>query len=190
MIVSAREELGSALLRVNDVAGATEQFRAITALMPDYARGHLNLANMLVSAQDFDGAERELREALRLQPDNVQALTQLGALLATRARTSEAVAPLTRAVEIDSGHTGARTTLIRVLLAEQRASEAERHARTLVNVAGDAEAHNFLGAALASQGRFEEASQEFAAALRLNPDMVEARNNLARAQMLMRSPRP
>jgi len=42
--------------------------------------------------------------------------------------------------------------------------------------------HNNLGAALFHAGRAAEAIHEFQAALRLKPDYVDARENLARAQ--------
>jgi Flp pilus assembly protein TadD len=49
-----------------------------------------------------------------------------------------------------------------------------------------------LGAALFRVGRFREALAEFAAALRINPDFVEARQNLGNvlAQFPMESEQP
>jgi Flp pilus assembly protein TadD len=71
------------------------------------------------------------------------------------------------------------------LLEQQRAAEAAVQAREALRLnAGDAEAHNILGAALASQGQIAEAIAEFETTLRINPQHVQASNNLARAKGL------
>ena len=51
---------------------------------------------------------------------------------------------------------------------------------------GNAEAHNLLGVALASQGVYAEAAQEFRQTLRLDPTHHSARNNMERALAMSR----
>jgi tetratricopeptide (TPR) repeat protein len=48
----------------------------------------------------------------------------------------------------------------------------------------DAEAHNNLGNALASQGIFKKAISHYSETLRIKPDYAEARENLKRALTL------
>ena len=76
---------------------------------------------------------------------------------------------------------GLFSALVLMLLKQQQFAQAEPEVRKLLAYDGrDAEAHNLLGVALASQGRIGEAGKEFAEAVRLNPQYTEARNNLAR----------
>jgi Flp pilus assembly protein TadD len=42
------------------------------------------------------------------------------------------------------------------------------------------EAHNGIGAALANQGKYDEAIAHFNEALRIRPDQAEARDNIER----------
>ena len=96
-------------------------------------------------------------------------------------RPAEAV-QVFRDAPLSPGYDDARRSLIDLLLQGNMVGEAEAESRTLVAAHPDeAEAHNGLGVALASQGRFEEAEREFSEAIRLNPKS-SARENLARAR--------
>ena len=50
-----------------------------------------------------------------------------------------------------------------------------------------ADAHNNLGAALAQMGRISEAIEELKAALRFNPNYLDARNNLTKLQAVQKT---
>ena len=180
-IVAAREEFALALSLAGDTEGVVEQFRAITAKLPDYARGHVGLAEALLQQKDVDGAEREYRHALRLQPNNVRALANLGQVLASRGESAEALPMLRRALELEPRALPPRRYVVRLLLKEGKAAEAEKEANTLVSMLpDDAEAHNLLGIALASQQRFDAAREQFTRALQIDPAHQQARANLAR----------
>jgi protein O-mannosyl-transferase len=70
-----------------------------------------------------------------------------------------------------------------VFLARNEMSRAEEQARTLLSMApDDADAHNMLGVALASQGKLLEAREQFVEAVRLSPNHPQARANLARSE--------
>ena len=98
---------------------------------------------------------------------------------------------------VAAGPTLANRAPARVLLAQGHRALAERafaaqrvataidEARLSVSLdPRDADAHNVLGAALASQGKLAAAITEFQAAVRINPQHPSAVNNLARASAL------
>ena len=189
-IVRAREEFAVALARAGDREGALEQYRIITSLAPDYARGHLGLADAFFRRNDWDGAMREYREALRLQPDNVGALASLGALLASRGERAEALTVLRRAVTLEPRALPPRRDIVQLLLEANDFVEMEKEARAWASFAPrDPEVHNLLGVALASQQQFGPAGERFEEALRLDPSHQEARANLLRIQGLTLSRR-
>ena len=72
-------------------------------------------------------------------------------------------------------------------LSKRNAPAAEKAARTsLAFDASNADAHNLLGAALASQGNLRAAIPEFQAAVRINPKHEVALKNLAQAIAMSR----
>ena len=73
------------------------------------------------------------------------------------------------------------------LLERGNSAQAAVQAREAVRLnPADAEAHNLLGVALASQGQFAEAAQEFRQTLQIDPKHPSANNNMARALALDR----
>jgi tetratricopeptide (TPR) repeat protein len=82
-IVSAREELAAAFLGEADRESAITQYQAIIAVAPQYARGHLALADLLLEAKNVQGAATEYRQYLRLRPNDAEAHNLLGVALAS-----------------------------------------------------------------------------------------------------------
>jgi Flp pilus assembly protein TadD len=157
-----------------------------------HPRAHANLAVALRDAGRDDDAIAQLRIAA---PDDAESKHALGSALVERGEYGEAISLLESFVrehprdrEIASAREElalARRALLVNLLKAQRFGEAEAQSRALIALrANDAEAHNLLGVALASQDRIDDAINEFAEAVRLNPQYTEARNNLARASAL------
>jgi len=186
-IVPAREEFALALQQAGDLTGAVEQHRAIVAAAPASAAGRLRLADALVEAGDHSDAITELREAVRLEPANLSALLNLGVLL-TDDRPDEAVELLRRGLRLAPTTTEARKQLMGILFKQGRWAELESEAETLLSYApDDAETHNLMGVALASQDRLGRAREHFDASVRLDPTNAEARANLAAVNALVNS---
>jgi len=154
-----------------------------------HARAHENLAIQLRDAGRIDEAIEHLRVAA---PDLPDARHVLGSALIDRGDLTGGIAELQAFVqanphdhEIVSARdelASAQRTLISGLLTEKRFSDAEVQARAFVSSRPDrSDAHNLLGVALASSGQLDAALQEFQAAVRLDPQAGEPRNNLAHA---------
>lgn len=180
-IILGREELAVAQLRAGDAAGAAEQFRAIIALDPRYARARVGLGDALVQLNQPGAALDAFAEAVRLQPSNLVALVNLALLKARAGDMSGAITSLRSALAVEPRHIAARQQLIDVLLRRGDMAAVETEARLLVGYTPqDANAHNVLGIALASQARLGPARDAFEAALRLDPNHRQAGENLAR----------
>jgi Flp pilus assembly protein TadD len=181
-IVQAREELALALSRDDRSADAIAQLRLVVAAAPAYVLGRVNLGNLLSSSGDFAGAVAEYSQALRAQPNNLFAARNLGMTLAAADRLDEALAALRQAQQVDPRDVTTERTLVDVLLRQRRFTDAEKEVRGIVSVLpNDADAHNLLGITMASEGRLDEATEEFQTASRLNPQLRDAKDNLARA---------
>jgi len=157
-------------------------------------RARFALANQLMDAGRHDEAIVQLREAVTDFPD---ARAGLGTELLVKGELDEGVAVLEAFVEANPSAsnrqparpllaTGYRGLAERSLRQQQIARAAEQARISLRYDPNSAEAHNVLGAALASQGQFEQAIQQFSEAVRIDPRNQSAANNLARAEALRR----
>jgi len=66
----ALNELGQAMMRMNDVSNAAARFGRAVDLAPDRGVYHFNLANALARLAQWDRAVHEYREAIRLSQDD------------------------------------------------------------------------------------------------------------------------
>ena len=130
---------------------------------------------------DFRFAERAAREALARSPGDAEALYLLGSTYLFEGRFQDALGPLA-AAHGKLERRGVAYRLGHCHLALGDFAHAEQAFRHETQAYPDyANAHNALGAALASQGREEEALAAFAAAARLEPGHAEANNNAGSA---------
>ena len=156
-------------------------------------RARFALATQLIDAGLHDAAIAQLREAVADFPD---ARAGLGTELLVAGQIQEGVSVLEAFVQANPSAanrgparpllaTGYRT-LAEQSLRQQQVLLAEEQARKSIQFdPKNADAHNILGAALASRGQLEQAVAEFQAALRINPQDQQAANNLARATAIL-----
>jgi protein O-mannosyl-transferase len=76
-------------------------WRNVLAIVPENARGHLNLSRALLRAGRFEEARPHAAEAARLTPDDAMAHNNLGLCLLQQGAGAEAVAHFQRALELD-----------------------------------------------------------------------------------------
>lgn len=180
-IIMGREEFAMALLQARDAAGAAEQFRAIIALDPNYARARIGLGDALIQLNQPAAARDAYAEAVRLQPGNLAALRNLAVLQRGSGDLAGAIASLRGLVRADPRDVQTRQQLIQLLLATRDFAGVETEVRALLPLTPeDPTAYNLLGVSLASQSRVGPARDAFEKALALNPNDPQARANLAR----------
>lgn len=92
--------LGNALLALNDFAAAEQSFRQALACDSRYAEAWCNLALLLNRAGKYEEAEQAARTALEIRPGFAGALSNLGSILLNLGRFVEGVAAYRQAVEL------------------------------------------------------------------------------------------
>jgi Flp pilus assembly protein TadD len=158
-----------------------------------HGRARFSLATQLMEAGRHDDAIAQLRAAVIDFPD---ARAGLGTELLIAGQFDEGVKVLEAFVDANpsaSNRAPARLLIAsgyrglgeRSLQRRQFAQAAEQARKSIQLNPESADAHNVLGAALASQGQLDQAAAEFQAALRIDPQHASARNNLARATAIL-----
>ena len=158
-----------------------------------HGRARFALANELMQAGRHDEATEQLRLAVADYPD---ARAGLGTELLLQEKVEEGVAVLEAFVDANPSLPNraparmllaqAHRALAERALSQRNAEVAESEARKSIAFENtNADAHNLLGAALASQGKLREAVPEFQTAVRLNPQLQSAKDNLVRASALL-----
>jgi tetratricopeptide (TPR) repeat protein len=158
------------------------------------ARARFGYANALMDAGRHAEATEQLRLAVPEYPD---ARAGLGTELLLQGKLEEGIGVMSAFVQ--DGPALPNRIPAKALLAQahravgereltnRNAPAAEKAARKSLELDGNnADAHNLLGAALASQGKLRAAIPEFQAAVRLNPKHEVALKNLAQAVAMAR----
>jgi tetratricopeptide (TPR) repeat protein len=178
--------------RNRDYSSALSLWQSVVDRRP-HGRARFALANELMQAGRHDEATAQLRLAVADYPD---ARAGLGTELLLQGQIEEGVAVLEAFVDANPSLPNrapalmllaqAHRALAERALTQQNATVAESEARKSIALENtNADAHNLLGAALASQGKLREAIPEFQSALRLNPQLQSAKDNLVRASALI-----
>jgi tetratricopeptide (TPR) repeat protein len=138
------------------------------------------MANALLATGSFDEAIAAYRETIRLRPGWGKAEYNLGMALNRAGRREEALAAFVEAERLMPGSAQTEVGLATAGVHESPHGLEEavvhfEHALQAPDMRRPAEGHNALGVALARLGRMPEAVAHFEEALRLKPDLAEAR---------------
>jgi tetratricopeptide (TPR) repeat protein len=167
--------LGAALLRRKDTAGAEAAFRSAILHRPNLPAAHMNLAAMRERAPDFAEAEYHYRRALRGDPESAMAHYNYGRALAQRNRLPEAEQELRAALRIDAQFAEAATSLGLVLSRSgQIAAAIEQYRRAIQLKPEFAAAHFNLALILGDRGEIAEARRHLETVLRADPADFQA----------------
>lgn len=166
--------LGNALLLKGDVVAAAQQYRAALELDKTYADAHFNLARLLRAQGDEQAALHHCRQAVRFNRELLPAHVELARLLLLRGEAHGAVAALRDAQRLRpddpalANELGWYLATLPGLAAADRA-EALRLARQALADPRNRTASRLdtLAAALAANGRFDQAAQTARQAIEL-----------------------
>jgi tetratricopeptide (TPR) repeat protein len=154
---------------------------------PDLAWWHFDRGAAYARIGDHAASAEEYRKVLEVKPDYIDALVNLGAALAGQGRVDEGVEYYQRALEVAPGNAEVRAKYDAFLAAFGRGGGAsgtslrtsEEYARAVQATPNDADAHFYLGLALAQEGKANEAIAAFGEAIRLQPEHAKAHQSLA-----------
>jgi tetratricopeptide (TPR) repeat protein len=160
-------------------------FERNVAVEPRSFRGHASIALVRVEQERFEEAEFHFEEAFRLWPrDHRAPLVQFHLMMAQRAREggddAAAIARYESVLELDPDHARAHGLLGIALVRRGNHARGRPHLeRALASGTAGASAHASMAVVLAASGREDEAVRSYRAALRRNPNLDWAANNLA-----------
>jgi len=164
-------------------------FERAIAVTEDNYIAHKNLAGELLLRGRIDEAERHYREALRIRPGWSGALLGWADALAAQGRVGEALGHYEEELRRDPDNTEAAGRYGLALLRVGRFAEARDSLERALAAHGDvAELHAGMALATSQLGDFARAVRHGREALRLDPTLDSAANNLA--WILATSPDP
>jgi tetratricopeptide (TPR) repeat protein len=185
--------LGALMLSRGGNADAVRYLRGAVAAQPDHPMALNTLGAALVSSGNVNEAAGFFERALQANPRFTNARYNLANALADQQRWGPAAAEFRKVLADNPDDSRARQHLGEVLrlwgyqcATKGSLEEAAAHLRESLRFRqDDAVLYCYLGTVLARLGRLREAVPEFEAALRLDPKLETARQNLqaARAQL-------
>jgi tetratricopeptide (TPR) repeat protein len=175
------ESLGVAALERGDSAGAAMYFRKGLEVAPDNASLHHRLGTALFLSGDALAGEKEFEAAIRIDPGFARAHYSLGVLMASMGRYQPAVDRLSAAVKSDPDYLEALLALGDLLRQGGRPGESLPHYARIISIApGIVEARLGQALALVSMGRYREARDLLAEALKVQANQPALGEALAR----------
>ena len=175
-------DLGTALRRGGDVAGAIARYQRALELRPGHLAAMVELANVLQLSGRFLEAAATYRRALDIEPEVAELHNNLGNALRDGGRTEDALVSYRRALAIKPNFAEAHNNLGNVLRGLGRFDQAAVSYRCALAIKPDfAQAHNNLGNALRDLGQWDDALVSFGHALELDPHFADAHCNLGNA---------
>jgi tetratricopeptide (TPR) repeat protein/tRNA A-37 threonylcarbamoyl transferase component Bud32 len=177
----AHANLGAALFAKGDLDGAIKACLRAISLLPTLGEAHNNLGIALAKKKDLDGAIKALQRAASLERDGGESHANLGFRLREKGDLDGAIRAFRGAIRLNPRYAEAHLALGQLLLAEAKDPDgALVHLREVaLNLARrNADAHYYMGAALATKGCADEAIRAYRNAVDIAPEHAEAHCNL------------
>jgi tetratricopeptide (TPR) repeat protein len=171
--------LGAAHQGLGKTIEASEAFKKVIKLNPNYAEGHSNLGLTLKDQGKLEEAIEAYNKALAIKPDYAEVCNNMGITLQEQGKLSEAIVSYKKALSLKPDYAYAHNNMGVTLQEQDKLEEAMTSYNKALSLKPDyAEAHYNMGNALKEQGKFEEAITSYNKALSLKPDYADAYNNM------------
>jgi tetratricopeptide (TPR) repeat protein len=166
-----RENFALFLQSVNDLSGATAEWRRIQQEMPHDFLSYFEIGRLLGSQNQPADAEAPLRRALAMRPSLTEGWIELGNALAMQGHFDAALTSFDTALKQRPQDPQTIFRRGKVLAQLNRHAEAMDDYRAAIRLnSSDWALHYELAGELDSAGQLDEARKEFGEAARLNPD--------------------
>ncbi|MBS0388767.1 MAG: tetratricopeptide repeat protein, partial [Proteobacteria bacterium] len=172
------------LVGLGRFADAVSRYRAAIERAPTDARLHSNLANALHGSGDYRGAIEAARRSLALDAQLPEAYLHLGNALLALSEVPQAEACYRDGLGLAPDHAALLTAHAMALRALGRIADAEQVAGRALAVRRSPDLLTLCGNLAADRGRFDEARERFAEALRLAPELPEALVGVTRSRRM------
>jgi len=180
--------LGIALATKGNDKDAVSAYRKALEIDGNHAGANLNLGILLSRMGETAGAISHCRQALQTDPGNAKAHYCLGILLKIEKKDDEAIAHFKRALVIDPTFADAHYNLGIGLIEHNREKEGRWHIAQALDILYGANPDTInpvyaraffkMGVDYTYQGRIQKAILFFEKAIKIDPDLKEAQNNL------------
>jgi tetratricopeptide (TPR) repeat protein len=176
-------DLGNALMKKGDVAGATAQYQKALEIRPRFSDAENNLGDVAYLHGNVDEAVTDYRLALAHNPHYADASYNIAFAELQRHQTDDAMKQLQATLAIDPNFIQAHYNMGNILLDKNQTAAAIAEFRKTIELKPDhLDARNNLAAAFVQAGRDDEAVAQFEEILRYDPTNARAQENLRRVQ--------
>jgi tetratricopeptide (TPR) repeat protein len=170
---------GLLLEKQNKFSDAEQEYKQALALNPS-SDALTGLANIAMRGRQFPQAAEYLRKLTAVHPNDASAHLQLGRVLAAESKYDEAIPEMEAGLKLAPSDVSAQRDLADLYATAGKNVEAEAAYRSLLAAhPNDAEVHHGLGKVLLREKKFQDAQEEFLAAVKLKPDFGTAYGDLA-----------
>jgi len=138
---------------------------------PDFAKGHLNMSQILQAEGDPNEAREYLEQCLRLDPDNTDAHNNLAMIFFKKGRLDQAIAHFSEAIKYNPSYLYAINNLGSVFFQQKEFDKAiEYWEKSLSIKSNQYKIYCNLALAMNKQDKPDEATKYYLKSLELEPD--------------------
>jgi len=168
--------LSRALLKLDRMDEAIEQFNITLKLQPDSAMVYFSWGNALRDKNKTEEAIESYKKAIELDPNFADAHFNLAHILFNKGDYDQAIVHLTEVVRLEPDSETSRKDL---KVAQDRRNQHQKWIRSIEENPNQPLLHKKFGDIYLLEGQYEKAIHHWKMALKLKPDWPEVLNNLA-----------
>ena len=178
--VATEQNIGNAYYRLGEFAAAREHYQRAVALDPKFASGFNGLGAALWELHEVDGALQAYRTSLSLDPHHLGAQQNIARALFALGRFADAARHYAEVAHQQPTSPNAHYDLGLALARAGEIDQAARHFAAALQLKPSAVSYLNYARFLANAGRTADAMAALETALRLQPDLADARHELER----------